>query len=240
MIVTVSQLISLAIDTIGAAQMDETPKPYELATGLTRLNMMMDAWSVDNLMVMGTLMESFPLTTGTASYTIGIGGAFNTPKPSDVSEAFIRDSSNLDSGLDIVSEDEWMSYDDKAFTSGRPLSLYYDQGPPQQAVQTGVVWLYPIPDATYTLFLGQQKALTEFGSQTDVVSFQTAYYEALLYNLALRLFRSYFKGQTPIPADIVELARESKRVIERMNNERVHMVCDVPGKRGTYNIMTDV
>ena len=113
--------------------------------------------------------------------------------------------------------------------------------PPQQAVQTGVLWLYPIPDASspYTLFMGEQKGLTEFSNLTDVVSFQTAYYEALLYNLALRLFRSYFKGQTPIPADIAGLAKESRAVIERMNDEKVHMAVDFPTKRGGYNIMTD-
>jgi len=239
MIVTVAQLITLAADTIGAINVEEGPTAAELSTGLSRLNMMLDAWSVDTLTVRGALLENFPIIGGTYSYTIGIGATFNTPKPSDITEAFIRDTNNLDTPLDVVSEDEWMSYSDKAFSPARPESLYYDKGPPQQATQEGIVWIYPIPDQGYTLFFGEQAPLTEFSNLTDVVSFEAAYYEALLYNLAVRLFRSYFKHSQPIPADIVEMARESMRTIERMNDERQHMVSDVPRTRGPYNIYTD-
>jgi hypothetical protein len=239
MIITVGQLITLALDTIGAINVEEGGSPAELTGGLKRLNLMLDAWSVDGLMVPGTLMESFPLTAGKNAYTIGIGGDFNTPKPSAITDAFIRDGNGLDSGLDLVSMDEWNGYEDKD-SDGRPTSLWYDEGPPQQAVQTGVIWLYPAPDAgAYTLYLGQQKPLTEFANLTDVVSFQTAYHEAILYNLALRLYRSYFKHSRPIPQDVIELAKESKRVVERMNAERVHMASDVPGSKGRYNIQTD-
>lgn len=239
MIITVGQLITMALDTIGAVQLDEAPSPGELTNGLKRLNLMLDAWSVDGLMVPGTLMEQFPLVPGKNAYTIGIGSDFNTPKPSGLTDAFIRDNSKLDSGLDIVSMDEWNGYGDKELSSGRPRSIYYDEGLAQAAVQTGVIWLYPIPDAAYTLFLGQRKALTEFAGLTDVVSFQTAYHEALLYNLALRLYRSYFKHSRPIPGDIAALARDSKTLVERMNDERLHMASDLPAKKGPYNITTD-
>jgi hypothetical protein len=239
MIITVGQLITLAIDTIGAVQLDEAPSPAELTNGLRRLNLMLDAWSVDGLMVSGTLMEQFPLAAGKNAYTIGLGGDFNTPKPSGITDAFIRDNSKVDSRLDIVSMDEWNGYGDKEIVTGRPLSIYFDEGLAQATVQTGVIWLYPAPDAPYTLFLGQQKALTEFAGLTDVVSFQTAYHEALLYNLALRLYRSYFKHSSPVPGDIAALARDSKNVVERMNHERLHMTPDLPARKGPYNITTD-
>ena len=71
------------------------------------------------------------------------------------------------------------------------------------------------------------------------MTFQPAYYEALLYNLAVRIYRSFFKHSKPIPPDVVDLAREAKRVIERMNDNRVHMQSDFPAKKGTYNIYTD-
>lgn len=242
MIVTVASLITLAMDTVGAINVEEGPSPSELSTGLSRLNMMIDAWSVDDLMVRGTLMESFLVTAGTQSYTIGINGAWPTTCPSAITDAFIRDGNNLDTPLDVVSMDEWDSYDDKDFSVARPQSLYFDPGPAQAAAgQQGVIWLYPIPDAStpYTLFIGEQKPLTEFSAVTDTVAFLPAYYEALLYNLAVRLYRSFTKRQQPVPADVAQLAKESKAVIERMNAERLHMVSDVPGKKGPYNIYTD-
>ena len=135
MIITAGQLITLAIDTIGAVQLDEPPTPSELSNGLKRLNLMLDAWSVDGLMVPGSLMEQFPLAAGTSAYTIGIGGDFNTPKPSEVTDAFVRDGSSLDTGLDIVSQDEWNSYGDKEYSAGRPTFLWYDEGPAQQSLR---------------------------------------------------------------------------------------------------------
>lgn len=241
MIVTAGQLISLCLDTIGAVNIDETPTPGELSSGLMRLNMMIDAWSVDNLMLLGAIMEQFPLTAGTANYTIGPTGTFATSRPSAITTAFIRDGNNLDTGLDVVSLDEWNSYEDKDFSSARPTALYYDPGVTQQATFLGVLWLYPIPDAStpYTLFIGEEKPLTEFSNLDDIVTFQPAYYEALLYNLAVRIYRSFFKHSKPIPPDVVDLAREAKRVIERMNDNRVHMQSDFPAKKGTYNIYTD-
>lgn len=239
MIITAGKLITLAMDTIGALNLDETPTPAELSNGLTRLNMMLDAWSIDNLMLMGAIMESFALTAGKGAYTIGIGGDFNTAVPSAISDAFIRDGANQDTPLDIITQDAYNAIADKNASQGRPERLYYDKGPTQQTAPLGLLWFYPVPDTSYTLFMGQQKALTELTTVNDTVSFQTAYYEALLYNLALRLYRSFFKHGRSIPGDIIGLAKESKETIERMNYVKVRITSDFPGERGGYDITTD-
>lgn len=244
MIITVGSLITLAMDTIGAVNLDETPTNAELTNGMARANIMIDAWSADNLMLLAIIMESFPLVAGTAQYTIGPTGTFKTSVPTKIDTAFIRDGNLLDTDVTVISEDEYYSYPDIAYSTARPEALFLDLGPTQQGSPLAVINLYPIPDSSqpYTLWIGEEKPLTEFVNITDTVSFQPAYYEALLYNLATRMYRSFNKHSKPIPPDILQLAKESKATIERMNHQRLHLMCDLPGsKTGTsaYNILTD-
>ncbi len=240
MILQVQQLIKSALQDIGALAKSESPTADELTDGLTKLNTMIDAWSVRSLMVLGTILEGFALTAGKQAYTIGIGGDLNTPKPSKITDGFIRDGNNEDTGLDILTREEWDSITDKAIATGRPTALFFDPGITQAGVQTGVVNLYPNPDASspYTLFIGEQKGLTEFQAPTDTVTFQSAYYEALEYNLAIRLWRQYHEDARPIPQDLRDLALSSMHVVEMMNARQPTSVIEVPGKRVPYNILT--
>ena len=240
MIIQVQQLIKSALQDIGAVAKSEAATADEMTDGLQKLNFMIDAWSVRSLMVLGTILEGFPLSAGKAAYTIGTGGDFNTSRPSAISDAFVRDGNSEDTGLDVIDRDEWDAITDKAISTGRPQALFFDPGTTQAAVQTGVVNVYPIPDASspYTLYIGEQKGLTEFAGLTDNVTFQPAYYEALEYNLAIRLWRQYHEDARPIPPDIVGLAREALRVVETMNAKQVTAAIEAPGKRAPYNIYT--
>jgi hypothetical protein len=243
MIIQVGQLIRMALQDIGTVAKDETVAPDELNDALMKLNFMIDAWSARSLMVMGTLLESFPLTAGTASYTIGVNGDFVTPRPSDVMSAFVRDTYNQDTGIDILTSDEFYSISDKAIGTGRPEALYYDPGVAQQGSFLGVINLYPIPDTSgpYVLFIGEQKALTEFSALTDVVLFQPAYYRAIEWNLAVDLWSQYHPSSVPVSANVEKQAKDSMRVVETMNNKRVTCTMEVPGSSlggNSYDIYT--
>jgi hypothetical protein len=240
MVITVQQIIKCALQDIGAIAKQEAPGADEIADGLLKLNVMIDAWSVRSLVVLGTVLEGFALTGGKRAYTIGEAGDFATDKPSRVTDAFVRDSAGTDTPLEIITQGEYDRLPDKTVSTGRPLALCFDPGPAQAAVPAGVVSLYPAPDAStqYTLYLGEQKPLTEFHRPTDAVTFQPAYYEALEYNLALRLWRQYHEDARPIPADIVTLARDSLKVIETMSSRTPTARIEAPGGRGRYSVLT--
>ncbi len=239
MVIKVQDIITAALQDIGAAARDETPSVADMTDGLKKLNFMIDAWSVRSLMVIGTILESFTLTSGQYIYTIGIGGNLNTPKPSEITDAYVRDTNNEDTPINIISADDYSAITDKAISTGRPEGLFFDEGQTQALVPTGIICLYPSPDQAYTLFLRSQKALIEFANLTDTVSFQPAYYEALEYNLAVRLWPQYHSFKAPVDRTITELARESMKVIETMNARQVTATIEVPGKKGgAYNIYT--
>jgi hypothetical protein len=240
MIIQVQDLIKAALQDIGAIGKNEPITASDANDALQKLNFMIDAWSVRSLMVLGAIMESFPLTAGQGAYTIGIGANFNTTKPSKITDAYVRDGYNIDTPVDVVGQDEYDSYEDKIISQARPIALYYDPGYTQQSVQTGTIYLYYIPDAStpYTLFIGQQKALTEFSAITDTVTFQSAYYEALEYNLAVRLWPQYHDSGKPVSADLHGLALESLNVIETMNTRIPKAAIETPGRKTIYNIYT--
>jgi hypothetical protein len=239
---TALDIIRAAMEDVGAVFIDDTLPDSEAQLGLRRLNWMLSTWAINGLMVRATKLDPFALTGGKYAYTIGISLDFNTSKPIDIVRAFVRDTNDIDYPMDVISRDEYEALDDKAFTSARPTKLYYDPGDTQQATQTGTVNLYPIPDAAgpYTLYIDQYKTLAEFSAITDVVTFEKAYYEALLYNLEQRLWRVYNNDGKPVPHDLLRDARRSMRDIENLNSRNARqmiMRTDIPGtKPGSFNI----
>jgi hypothetical protein len=241
MIIQVQQLIKTALQDIGAVAKSEMPTSDEMTDGLMKLNFMIDAWSVRSLMVLGTILQAFPLTAGKYLYTIGTGGDFSTPRPSAITDAYIRDGNNEDTPVDVLTSDEYYAIEDKAIGTGRPQGLWFDPGQTEQVSALGAIYLYPSPDPStpYTLYMGEQGPLTEFSYLTDVVTFQPAYYEALEYNLALRLWPQYHDSGKAIENDLKVMAQEAMRIIETMNAKRVTAAIEVPSvKPATFNVYT--
>ena len=128
---------------------------------------------------------------------------------------------------------------DKDVATGQPMYVAYDPDAAQQTAQKGTLYLYYTPNKVYSVTLEASVYFTEFLNFTDAVSFEAVYYEALIYNLAVRLFRRYADDKTPIPADIVHIASESVKNLKNLNAERVPAAMDLPGQKGTYNALTD-
>ena len=236
---TVNDILKATFRIMGVIAKSEVPTYDEMQDGLQALNMMLDSWSARKLMLMAEITESFNLTAGTGSYTIGTGGDFNTWKPYQISSAFIRDGNNIDLPLDIINQEQYNNQIDKT-TQARPIALMYDPGLTQQAAPVGTINLYYVPDAStpYTLFITSTKPLTEFSSLTTAITFDKAYSEAIKYNLAIRMWREYNEDTKAIPTDITYLAKESMRVLESLNATQVIARMEIPGVKSVFNIYT--
>jgi len=237
---TVSDVITSALRICGVIAKSETPSSDEMNDSLQALNLMLEQWSARRLIVRGTVQYNHALIAGQGSYTIGAGGNFPTAKPIAVTSAFVRDSSGVDTDLDIVSRAEYDSYGDKVLALSRPVSLCYDAGLAQQTVQTGTCLFYPIPDSstTYTVYMQIQAALTDFTAITDTVTFEAKYGEAIKYELAKRLWREYHESGRPIPGDILVQADKAMCVIEKTNHVLPRASMEVPPRKSIFNIYT--
>lgn len=237
----VQDIFKASMEIIGATTLDEAPEDSEMQKCLRHANLLLNSLSARNLIQLSETQENFSLVATQRSYTIGVGGNFNTAKPIEILSAFVRDSAGNDYPVDVKTREVYNSYTDKMISSARPEVIYYDPGVSQQATHLGTIFCYPIPDdSTDDLFIVSHKYFTEFVNLTDNVTFTPAYFRMLVYNLAIAIWRPL--GRTGlVPPDITDTAKETMRIVENMNARQIVSGLDLPGAstRGGYNIYTD-
>ena len=97
MILKVSDILNRVFSKLQVATRGINTDATEMSNALTELNIMLDELSASTLMCMGSIMQSFTLTGGKSSYTIGPSGADLTGvRPMDITDAFVRDPANAD------------------------------------------------------------------------------------------------------------------------------------------------
>lgn len=229
---TVRDLIKSSMRKIGAIASGETPTADELVDGMSALNMMLDSWSTEGLIIPARVREEFSVTSGQASRTIGVGGNFNTSRPVRFHAAAIMDSSGNETPVEILTPDQWAEIPNKDTTSNRPSKIYFEDANP-----LGTINIWPVPSATVTLVLYSEKQLTTFTNPSTSLTFLPGYEEAIVYGLAIRMAPEF--GQ-PVSADVAAMASESKASIKRKNVLPEFIGCDsaIAGHGRTYNIFT--
>lgn len=152
----------------------------DVVLGLGKLNRMLSGWALEDLLIPHRTTETFTLSVGVSSYTIGVGGVFNTVRPvsigacilSDGSSVFVLGSPNLDQFEHLATD-----YIDRL-----PSAYYYEPLDP-----LGVLRFDTGPDIAYSLKLHSFKPTTGFAALTTADSFPSEYEEVVISNLAVRL-----------------------------------------------------
>jgi hypothetical protein len=208
---TARDIVTRALQKIGAVTKNESPSADEASDGLAALNAMYESWTVDSLSIVSTVTENFSLTAGVGQYNIGPGATFNTSRPTVILAALARDISNLDYQLDSVS-DEWFQTGIGYKTQvGVPCYINYNASWP-----IGLIRLWPVPDQAYTLALTSEKPLPSFATLDTVISLPNGWERALVYNLAMEIAPEY--GQ-PVTPEVAAIARQSLEAMQ-LNGRR--------------------
>jgi hypothetical protein len=76
--------------------------------------------------------------------------------------------------------------------------------------------------------------LTEFVNLGDTVTFQPIYYEAIVQNLAVKIWRVMGR-KGPVPGEIIKAANDAMRVVENINHDMPVARIDVPGASAPSN-----
>lgn len=214
---TASDLIKASLRLINAIASGETPTNAEMQDCLSALNIMLNSWSAERLNIHVLTKENFSLANGTAEYTIGSSGTFNTARPQRIEGAYIA-LSGTNYPLQIVDRERFRDISAPA-TTGQPTMLYYNPEYP-----LGKVQVYPTPDSAYTLHLDSWKPFTTLALLTTAVSFPPEYEKALKYNLAVEIAPEFIRGN--IPADIRDIAARSLSTLKRFNATSPAVVID--------------
>lgn len=221
---TALQIITRAMQEAGILFKQETPDADESQDALTKLNAMLASFSNESMLVTARTRESFP-STGAASYTIGSGGDFNTTRPTYIVEAHTTQG-DITYPMGSMTDEVYGRIQLKNLT-GIPEFYNYTNGYP-----LGRFYMWPIPDATYTVHIMSEKPLTSFASLTTTVDLAPGWEELLVYNLGVRLCPSF--GQ-PVSPDLREMAMESMRSI-KMSISKSRSLDAYPQSVSTGNI----
>lgn len=206
----------------------------EAADLLRDLNQMLTSWQDEDVLTPAYTWEHFPLVANQTSYTIGSGGNFNTVRPAEIIDGFVRDADNNDYPLEVnLTKEEYDGIIDKEVTgiAAIPFLLCYDAQFP-----LGVIYPYPPADSatSYTLYIQSLKPFTELTAVTDTLSVVPECIEAIKYNFAIRQAANY--GQAPMRT-VKEMATELYNKLQ-VSHYKPPIATIQIGNRSTFNIKT--
>lgn len=198
-------IIRRSMQKAGILTKTEVPSADEAQDGLDSLNGIVSILSNENLMIYTRQEKVFPLVAAKASYTIGVGGDFDTVRPMKIASAYVR-IGNIDYPLYPYRD---TSYDEntalKSLTALPSQRYVYDNGFPLAKIT-----LYPVPTSNWNIHLRTEDPLAEFELDTEV-DLPPGWIHFLTYELATLLQPEY--GQ-PVSDDLKLIANQARAALE--------------------------
>lgn len=236
---TVLDLITAAMQEIGAIATGETVSAADAQAALTRLNGMIDLWQGERLTIYNLNRQTFSFITNQQAYTIGPTAGADwtyTVRPVWIQHAgVVWTSGGIETEIPMkfLTDDEWAATRVKAVGSSLPTHLYYN---PTFPLGTISFWPYPT-DSSVDVALYVPLPMTVVPDLVTVLVLPPGYEEAMRYNLAVRLAPIFGRQ---IDQTVAALAVESKAQIKRTNLVLDTMRADVAlvGDAGSFNIFT--
>ena len=241
---TANDIIRAAMRLIQVSAVDTDLTAQELQDGLESLNRMLDSWSADELTLYQVIRESFPLVSGQNPYTIGYGGDFNTSRPMKIVDAYLtlnNGSIPVDYPMQVLGYDDYNAIRLKTLSTNFPNYLYV-----QPSFPLSQIYIYPIfsPNDPSTqgpayITLTSWKPFDIIVDPTAKMSFPPGYWEAIVFNLAVRIAEEYQFDMRPTT---VQLAVNAMKRIKRLNQRTVTLQTDVALMNTSqlrYNIYSD-
>ena len=227
---TVSQLITAALQDLRVLQVGETASANDAAFGLDRLNDWIDGLATEGLTVYSRARTVWTISSAT-SYTIGTGATINCARPTGplaIDNIGFQDTSvspTMEYNLGpVLTEDAYDGIAQKDLTSVFPQTAYYN---PTYNSGFGLIRLWPIPTSStlqgvsYTLV-----PVSEFAAITDTVALPPGYRRFLRTNLAKELASAF---DSPLTPDIQQAAMESEADVKRANERLMDLSSGVAG-----------
>ena len=228
---TANDLITLALKDIGVLGVGQSALAEDMNDAFVSLNGMLSIWNRKRYMVYH-LVNTAIASTGAQSYSVGVGGDFSIPRPSGIMTAMAGIQTGTvptDYPLAILtSREDYNRIPSKAIGSF-PQYAYYDAAYP-----LGRVYFWPVPATGYTLTITTPEVLTAFSSLIDAMNLPPEYFEAIRYNLAIRLASAYSIDPS---ASTIALAKDALQTIRNANAQipQMEMPSGIP-QRGRFNI----
>ena len=206
---TAQVIIDRALRLISATASGESPTAQESTDGLISLNGMISSWQTEKLLVYAFVDTDFTMTPGLNGYEVGPSGDFDVlPRPPKLEQVYVR-VNDIDYPVEMIDFARWNAIPDKTSESDIPMYAYYEP-----ALDTGLLLLWPVPNAANELHIITWQSVLEFADLTTDYSLSPGYERALAYNLAIEISQEYQKQVLDV---VMQTAVEAKATIKRVN-----------------------
>jgi hypothetical protein len=213
MALTVQLLVNQACLDIAIIYPGQTPSVDESNIGFWMLNEILGSWSQEGLLVPTHTLTSFALVAGTAAYTMGVGGTWNTAALPVKIKGAVASLSGFQKGLKILSMTDFQKLiaDGLGETAALPMLLGVDDAAPQRNVR-----LHQIPNnSEATVEVSYWTPLTQFTLLTEDITFpMPGFYQALRDELTLRMAVTF---KRPVDPNMMMNAKNSKSALARID-----------------------
>ena len=236
---TARDFIRLALNEAQILGVGQTALAQDTNDCFTLLQRMTNMWQRRRWMV-PSLTDILTLGNGAISNTVGPGGYWNiTPRPRAFRAGYFVQ--NTQSGVSVsLPLSPVFSYEDYARITVKPLAtfpeaFFYDNqnnttvsgAIPPVVTSLGNLFIWPIPDATYTIHMICESDLGWPNTLDSVFTMPEEYAEAVHYNLALRICSMYQVDPKPSTGGLAKVALNTIK----MNNTQIPEMQMPPGLR---------
>src|SRR5208337_4276195 len=200
---TSQDIINEAAELIGVVSPSGMVNNADAQSCLRTLNLMLSAWSANEVSARAYFTETFAINGGQREYLWGAGAPdFNSPRPDQVITAGLQyiNYGNLIVPMEVIGSDQYQSFGDRLIVTGPPNFAYVSYQMPNIIVD-----MYPIPDQGYDIIFTSIKDLAGMTSLNTPFSLDPIYYQPMVYNLAVAIAPKFGKkpNQTIISAALL-------------------------------------
>jgi hypothetical protein len=241
---TALELISGALKDLTVLEPGSAPASEDAADALDALNLLVDSYGLQRLLLYTTVRTTKTLSSGVTSYTIGSGASIDVTKPAWIDRASVVVDTTatlpVEVPMAILSPDQWAAWQTKTLASPLPTAIFYDHG--NTSAGYGTVYPVPVPNVSTTqlVLYSPGGQVSEFADLTTDYSLSRGYGRLLRKALAMEIAPLFEKQPSPL---LVQQLGEAKRTCEIANVRPIAMRCDPaivgPGSGGHYNPLTD-
>lgn len=239
--VTALDIITAALQEIGALAQGEQPSLDDSAWVLQKLQRLIDQYNSRQPMIYNvnfTLFTLNPPSDPLAPTTIGPGGNFDAiQRPVSIeSIGLILDSGSPGVELPLNPRDDawWANNRIKGLTSTLPTDFYYSPDWP-----LGNIYFWPVPTASHQVRLQTRQVLGEFTAYTQAFTMPPAYWDLVVYDLAISCGPSFEREPS---ASLVALRQKALKAVQVNNIQSPRLASDAPtqsngGGRPDFNFL---
>lgn len=177
---TRNEIIKRAFRIIGVLSVGDSLGGNETTQGAELLDTVVKNWQVKKTFLWTLKPLTASLLSGTRTYTLS-----TDPAVISIERAYLRDSNNIDTPLDIVSWTEYHDIPNKT-QEGTPcaVTIDYQAGP--------TLYVYPVPSSnSWTLFYLARVKSQDWDNASDTGEIPAAWIQPLVYALAVELAYEY-------------------------------------------------